>query len=597
MYQLVDYLTQKKVAPKNLIFTGKDSPWEVKIDSQYIQSKINLDLFKSLPSFESKYFPFIPIRDFSSFISLSEGITPLIKSKKNKENIYFKYESKNPTGSFKDRGSSVEITIAKEMNAKAVVLASTGNMAASCSCYAATAEIPCFIFVPEGTPPSKMAQVISFGGKIIQIKGSYNDAVDLAQKVAEEYSFYLAGDYAFRVEGQKTAAFEIVDQLFYEVPDIVIIPMGCGTNLTAYYKGFMEYKSLGLIDRIPQMIGIQSSNVSPIVESFEKRKKTIKEFEKTEPTVASAIAVSYPLDGIKALDAIYKTNGMAISVSDNEMLEAQYRLAREEGLFVETSSASSYAAIEKIKEHIDLSSKKIVCVLTGNGLKDPSPILKVAIKPPSIYPEIKNFNALYENHFFEGKNIVFQDKDTILFKKRANAKDVEILSLKLFSIRLNSNNKKMVVRKIDEFFKKGKNITLSDFQDIIQDVSANITKIERNRFEVKDFHIETSKDKIPFGRVSVYIEGKEIETEASGVGPVDAIINALKKAGNLEFSLLDYNVQIRSKGTDAVVFVELKLKKNGAVFIGFGTSPDIIQASIESFENAYNSFLNNEENN
>ncbi len=359
-----------------------------------------------------KYFPFLPTQDDSRFVTLSEGITPLLKSKSIGKRLgvklYFKYEAVNPTGSFKDRGSAIEVTVAKELGAKAIIVASTGNMAASCACYAAAADIPCFVFVPEGTPVAKLAQVISYGGKIVQVKGTYSDAAHLAKNIARKLGFYLAGDYAFRTEGQKTAAYEIIEQLLYHVPDMVVVPMGVGTNIAAYGKGFLEYKELGFIENIPQLVGVEAEGANAIVRSFRKKTTDITAL-KTADTIASAIAVDYPWDGIKALDVIRKSGGQAVSVSDTTIVEAQYMLAREEGLFVESSAASSLSALFEIAKKQDIKGKKIVCVLTGNGLKDPMPIIKAALKPPTINPDAHSFLELYNNKFFDRDTINFND--------------------------------------------------------------------------------------------------------------------------------------------------------------------------------------------
>ncbi len=593
MYKLIDFVTKKGVKAKNLCFAGKKNPWEVVMDLDYVKQKINPDYFRKTPPFVSKYLSLMPIKNHGSFVSHQEGSTPLIRSKKIGPkigiNLFFKYEAQNPTGSFKDRGSAVELTIAKELDAKAIAVASTGNMAASVSCYAAKAGIPCFVFVPEGTPSSKLAQVISYGGKIVQVKGTYNDAANLAKKIAEELSFYLAGDYAFRVEGQKTAAFEIVDQMLFHIPDAVIVPIGCGTNITAYNKGFEEYKKLGFIDKVPSLIGAQAEGACSIVNSFKKKSRQVTPLAKID-TIASAIAVTYPLDGVKALDAIYNSSGQAVSVSDKEILEAQYELARHEGIFIESSSASSYAVLKKIIKNKPFTNKKVVCVLTGNGLKDPSPILKVAIKPPTIYPDLKSFLSLYTNSFFEGKNVVFFDHNVSLFTKPPHNGEVGVSTQKLFGIKLNSTQEEEIKTKIGEFLGKGKKVTFSDFQDIIQDVLENPLKKTTLVFRIINFNVKTAKNKKPEAEVDIMLNGKELSGSAYGTGPVDAVINALKKAaGNkMIFTLTDYRVEIRSGGTDAVVSVEMKLRQNGSQSIGQGTSPDIIQASVEAFEKAYN---------
>jgi len=601
-YQLVDFETQEKVSASNFVFTGEDNrPWEVLVDLDAVRSRLNPEYFKKEPPFVSKYLPFMPVSNYSNFISLQEGSTPLIKSKaigkRLNLDLYFKVEGKNPTGSFKDRGSAVELSIAKELGVPGISVASTGNMAASCSCYAAAAGIPCFLFVPEDTPPSKLAQAISYGGRIVQVKGTYDDAARLAKQVAEDFGFYLAGDYAFRVEGQKTAAFELVDQMFYRVPDLVLIPIGCGTNLTAYAKGFKEYKELGFIRRLPRLFGIQAEGASSVVNSFEQGKRTIETLPRVD-TIASAIAVRHPLDGIKALHGIYSTNGGAIAVSDKEMLEAQYMLSRDEGLFVESSSAATIAALIKADRLCaegkgeSLHGQTVVCVLTGDGLKDPSPLLRAAIKPPTIYPEVSEFRSLFESTFFEGKTFSFVDRSEVIISTPPSDEDLSKLIRSHLGTSYSQTHVTEIRKAVERVLKKGKPVTFSDFQDIVQDVFESATRKSEPFLLVEDFRIETALDKRSKAEVSVIVHGETKSAKSEGVGPVDAVINALQTAcsGAISFSLEGYRVNIRSEGTDALVYVELKLVQDSRVSLGKGASPDIIQASIEAFVEAYNAF-------
>jgi threonine synthase len=595
MYYLADFRTKQRVTPTNLVFSGSDAPWEVVMDLDEIRSRVNLDNLRQAPPVVTKYLPFMPLKNYSNFVSLKEGASPLIKSKRvgpslNIE-LYFKLESQNPTGSFKDRGSAVELTIAKELNAPGIVVASTGNMAASCSCYAAAAQIPCFVFVPEDTPPSKLCQAISYGGRIVQVKGSYNDAAALAERVAAELGFYLAGDYAFRVEGQKTAAFEVVDQLYFNPPDALLCPIGCGTNLTGYAKGFKEYFALGVIDRVPRLIGVQAEGAASVVNAFQKNSRDVESLPELQ-TICSAIAVKRPIDGMKALDAIYSTNGEAVAVSDKETLEAQFMLSRDEGLFVEPSCATAIAALIKLCRSGSFAQKRVVCVLTGSGLKDPAPLLNVLIKPPTIYPTVDEFLRLYENRFFEGKTVSVVDKNQVLFTSDPNASEVAS------AIQLHLHNSysaeyiEGIRATIGKFLKKGKPVTFADLQDIVQDVLETAKRESVSAMTVKDFEVHTGKDRKPDARVVVTLGGRDFEARADGVGPVDAVINALQKAcgEEMQFSLGNYKVAIRSQGTSAVVYVELKLTRGGVISVGKGTSPDIIQASIEAFESAYNGF-------
>lgn len=597
MYYLADFRTKQPVTPTNLIFTGEQAPWEVIMDLDLIRSRVNLDNLRQAPPVVTKYLPFLPLKNYSDFVSMKEGATPLIKSKKLGAelniDLYFKLESHNPTGSFKDRGSAVELTIAREMGAKGIVVASTGNMAASCSCYAAAAQIPCFVFVPEDTPPSKLCQAISYGGRIVQVKGSYNDAAQLAENVARELGFYLAGDYAFRVEGQKTAAFEVVDQLYFNPPDAVLVPIGCGTNIAGYAKGFREYFALGVIDRVPRIIGVQAEGAASVVQAFQRNSRDVQALDQLD-TICSAIAVKNPLDGMKALDAIYSTNGEAVAVSDKETLEAQFKLSREEGLFVEASCATAIAALIKQCRSGNFAQKRVVCVLTGSGLKDPAPLLNVIVKPPTIYPAVGEFLQLYENRFFEGKTVSVVDKNQVLFNQEpAKAELAEVIG-RHFQNSFNDDYLATIQQTIAKFLKKGKPVSFSDLQDIVQDVLETARKKTAPVMMVKDFEVHTGKDRKPDARVVVTLEGRDYEAQADGVGPVDAVINALQRAcgEEMNFSLGNYKVAIRSQGTNAVVYVELKLSRNGSISVGKGTSPDIIQASIEAFENAYNGFSN-----
>lgn len=596
MYKLRDFVTKETVTSNNLVFTGKVNPWEVIMDMDKVKSKINLDYFRQTPPTLLKYLPLMPIYNTADFVTLREVATPLIKSRKlgkdKQLEIYFKQEGKNPTGSFKDRGSSVDISVAREKGAKAVILASTGNMAASCACYSAAAGLPCFILVPEGVPPGKLSQVLAFGGHIVQVKGTYNDAAVLAEKIADELDFYLAGDYAFRVEGQKTGAFEIIDQMYFQVPDYVIVAIGCGTNITAYYKGFCEYKELGLIDKIPTIIGVQATGACAVVNSFNKNSNSI-EILPSINTLASAIAVANPIDGLKALDAIYTTNGYAIDVTDNEILEAQHILAKEEGVFAESSSAATYAGLLKLIEQNKITKNaKVVCVLGGDGLKDPQVVLRAAIKPPTIYPDTKEFFGLYENGFFASNSMIFKEKSEVLFTQEPSLGETKATLLRLFNANYSTEYLDKIQIMLNKILSKGKSITISDFQDAIQSVLESPMPKHKEIFSVLDFDVTTGKDREASANVKVKIENVEYQGNAKGVGPVDAIIKALANAcqSKLSFKLTDYKVEIRSQGIDAMVYTELRLVQGSHSSLGAGTSSDIIQASIEAFAQAYNGF-------
>ena len=595
MYELVDFISKKKVDVNDFVFTGENSQFQVNMDFEQVKHKMNLDCFSAMVPCMAKYLSLLPLNKHSNFISLKEIATPLIKSSYISDelgiDLYFKVEGKNPTGSFKDRGSAVEVSVAKELGAKAIILASTGNMAASCACYCAAANIPCFILVPDGVSLSKMAQVISYGGKIIQVKGTYNDAANLAYKIAKKRGFYLAGDYAFRVEGQKTAAFELIDQMNFNVPDQVVVPVGCGTNISAYFKGFKEYKELNLIKQLPKLCGVQSSGANSLVYAV-KNKTNIKTKEDMY-TIASAIAVPNPIDGLKALDAIHNTHGNADDVDDQDIMRAQYLLSRKEGLFVECSAAATIAYL--YKQHSEGRLKpgsKVVCILSGDGLKDPSVILNSAIKPPVIFPTEDKFNELFNINFFDNKSVFFFNVNKIVFTEIPSQTElVEVLD-SYFGIGYAHHFINEIIVQIEYFLLKGKNIRVSDIQDIIQSITAESVKEGgQDLLYINNYQVISKYDSQAVAEVAISLNKKEYKGKSIGTGPFDAIINAIIKAcpKYLNCSLKDYQTNVRRGSSDAVVITEIRLFKNGRIVLGRAISPDSIQASVEAFLNAYNS--------
>src|SRR3989338_8302432 len=317
-------------------------PLEVAVNYEVIGQRINQHALRQMPPTATKYLDFYPIRNKSRVITLNEGGTPLYHAKNlGKElglkGLYIKVEGANPTGAFKDRGTMVEITKAIELGKKAVVVASSGNMAASVSAYCANANLPAYILVPQGTPIGKLAQTLSYGARVIQVRSSYDDAAKLTRKISEKHNFYLAGDYAYRREGQKSQAYEIAEQMNWEVPDKVIVPIGCGTNGSAIWKGFKEYKMLGLTDSLPQIIGVQAKGADPVARAFSKNSRKIEPIRNPN-TICSAISVGDPLDGILILNALRESKGNAISVDDNSSLEAEKLLAKTQSTFVEPAT-------------------------------------------------------------------------------------------------------------------------------------------------------------------------------------------------------------------------------------------------------------------
>ena len=269
-----------------------------------------------------------------------------------------------------------------EYGLKAVICASTGNTSASLAAYAARAGIPCFVVIPAGKIAfGKLAQAVAYGAKIVQIRGNFDDALRIVMELAWRKKIYLLNSVnPYRVEGQKTLAYEVVDQLKHP-PSKLIVPVGNAGNISAIWKGFKEYRELGFSEELPQMFGVQAAGAAPIVEAVEKGVEAIKPVEKPE-TVATAIRIGAPVNWRKALRAIRESGGTALKVTDDEILEAQRLLARVEGLFVEPASASTIAGLKRfLEEGLIDRDETVVCVATGHGLKDPDTPVRFGEKP------------------------------------------------------------------------------------------------------------------------------------------------------------------------------------------------------------------------
>jgi threonine synthase len=366
----------------------------VKMDLEPVKEMKPEDL-RSVPIGVWRYAPFMPIEK-PNIVSIQEGGTPLYDTKAlGKElgvpDLHVKFEGLNPTGSFKDRGMTVGVSHAKELDAKVVGCASTGNTSASLAAYAAKAGIKCAVFLPSGkVAAGKLAQALFFGAKVLSIDGNFDDALDLARKMAEERKLYLLNSInPYRPEGQKSVLFEIMDQLNYDVPDRIILPVGNAANIWAVYKAIQELKEVGWIDKVPMLTGIQAEGSAPVTKAFDAKKKDFVPEENPE-TVATAIRIGNPVSGRKALHAIYDTGGYSVTVTDDEIISAQQLLGRKEGVCVEPASAASIAGLKKLKAMgIVDKDEKVVCICTGNGLKDPDTIIKNSPPPISCKNSVK----------------------------------------------------------------------------------------------------------------------------------------------------------------------------------------------------------------
>jgi len=342
-----------------------------------------------------RYAELLPIVDRNKIVSLGEGGTSLNKCDRlggylGLKEVYVKNEGENPTGSFKDRGMTVGVTKALEMSMKRVACASTGNTSASLAAYAAKAGLECIVLIPSGKVAlGKLVQAIIYGARVIQVKGNFDDALRIVEELCMTQPIYLLNSInPYRLEGQKTIAFEIWDQLGGKVPDKVIVPVGNAGNISAIWKGFRELYLMGLINRLPRMIGIQAEGAAPIANMIKMGSSEIKFVEKPE-TIATAIRIGSPVNWKKAVKAIRESGGLAETVSDEEILSAQKLLARLEGIFVEPASAASIAGLIKLsKNGLVEKDELVVCVATGHGLKDPDIILRQFPKPIEIEVDV-----------------------------------------------------------------------------------------------------------------------------------------------------------------------------------------------------------------
>ena len=343
-----------------------------------------------------RYKGYLPVTEKTPIVTLKEGNTPLIYAKYLSQllgpdfEVYLKYEGLNPTGSFKDRGMTVAISKACEEGSRAVMCASTGNTSASAAAYAAKAGLKCIVLIPKGAIAlGKLSQALIHGAVVLAIDGNFDDALGLVREITARYPITLVNSLnPYRIEGQKTAGFEICDCLG-NAPDFQVMPVGNAGNITAYWKGYKEYKANDKINKLPKMLGFQAEGAAPIV-----RGRPIKNPE----TIATAIRIGNPASWKQAEAARDESGGLIDMVSDKEILEAYKILAVKEGVFVEPASAASVAGLLKLahkgyfKKHgtrYTVHGTKIVCILTGHGLKDPDRAIETIKKPKVVKANLK----------------------------------------------------------------------------------------------------------------------------------------------------------------------------------------------------------------
>ncbi|MBZ9753559.1 threonine synthase [Deinococcus sp. HMF7604] len=334
-----------------------------------------------MPGLLERYRPYLPVTDQTPLLSLSEGATPLISapalSRHLGVDLYLKYEGLNPTGSFKDRGMVVAVAKAAEAGADTVICASTGNTSAAAAAYASRAGLQCIVLIPDGNIAlGKLAQAVAYGARIVAVRGNFDVALQLVRDISESRPIALVNSVnPHRLQGQKTAAFEVVDELG-AAPDILALPVGNAGNISAYWMGFREYRSAGKMDGLPRMWGFQASGAAPLARGVDR-------VENPE-TLATAIRIGAPASAHLARAAVQESGGLFDHVSDDDIMAAYHLIARE-GVFCEPASAAPVAGLLKLHAQGKLSpGQRVVAVLTGNGLKDPGSAMRAVQAPPAV---------------------------------------------------------------------------------------------------------------------------------------------------------------------------------------------------------------------
>ena len=374
---------------------------EVSLDIREAKERLAKSRFGKRALSVWRYRELIPVGPKTKVCSISEGGTPLIKcdalaERLGMKSLWIKFDGTNPTGSFKDRGMTVGITKAKELGMKTVTCASTGNTSASLAAYAGLAGIRCVVLIPEGKVAlGKLAQAMMHGAIVVSVDGNFDQALDMVMRSSNKLGMYVLNSVnPFRIEGQKTAAYEVCDQLGGVSPEYLYIPVGNGGNSAAYWKGFTEYEELGLASGRPMIRGIQAAGAAPVADMLGRGLDELVPVAKPD-TVATAIRIGNPANWRKTVRALKDSGGGASTVTDDEILSAQRLMASTQGIFAEPAGAAALAGLIKDLEQgrID-SSSEVVCVSTGHGLKDPDAAVAQCKRPKAIEPTVEALERL-----------------------------------------------------------------------------------------------------------------------------------------------------------------------------------------------------------
>ena len=373
------------------------------LDVHYNFPSITKDIFASREQTYWRYFEMLPIIDKSNIVSINAGMTPLVRAEKlgkkiGLNNLYIKNDSVNPTFSFKDRPAGVAISKAKEFGLSSVGCASTGNLASATAAHAAKADFPCYIFAPSDIEHAKIAQALSYGANYIAVDGTYDDANRIAAQIGDSKGVGIVNINmrSYYVEGSKTVAYEVAEQLDWQVPDQLIVPTGSGAMLNAICKGFEELETVSLIDKVSKMHMncAQPHGCAPIVNAFKNNSDDVIPVENPD-TVAKSLAIGDPGDGRYVLKRLKQYNGIAQESNNKEILDAILLLARTEGIFTEPAGGVSVAVLKKMVEDGKIDKDETtVCYVTGNGLKATESIMEVLSRPQVMQADVAKISAV-----------------------------------------------------------------------------------------------------------------------------------------------------------------------------------------------------------
>ncbi len=387
------------VCPKH----GDDGILDVVYDYERIAARFTKeDLAASRDFTIWRYKPLLPVEPDSPVPPLRVGWTPLYPAPRLAEQLGLKHfwvkdDTGEPTASFKDRASALAVVKAQEVGAEIITTASTGNAAAALAGLAASVGLPAVIFVPKSAPPAKIAQHLIYGARVMLVDGTYDDAFELTLKVAREFGWYNRNTAynPYMTEGKKTAALEICEQLGWEAPDRIFVPVGDGCIIGGIHKGLKDLMALGWIDHMPKIMGVQAAGSDPLVRAWEEGLQGWEMKPVEAHSVADSIVAGLPRDRNKALAAVRETGGAYLRVSDEEILAAIPKVARNTGVFVEPAAAAAYAGLEKaVAEGMVDPDERVVVLLTGSGLKDIASAMKTVPEPPVVAPTLEAVKAV-----------------------------------------------------------------------------------------------------------------------------------------------------------------------------------------------------------